>query len=678
MYKFWLQIQENFFNEHNRWYIWIPVIFGAGIGTYFLLPSEPPLWGTLAVIETLIIAAVLFRRSLSVLFILGILAVFTAGFANMQLQAVYQSKKLYPAPNGKEYLHGRILKKDYNAAGALRLTIENAKNFEGKPLGKVRVTLREHQEIREGQCVEMVAKLMPFFSPAIVGGYQFDRRAFFDGYSSGGYALTRALPQECSEPMRLRDNIGYGINALRSKIVGRIKQILPPDEAGIAAAVIAGKKGESSPKITQNYRDSGLAHFLSVSGLHMSMIAALGFFFIRLILALVPSFSLRYDSKKAAALFAIFISFVYLLISGMEIPAQRAFIMTFVVLLGILFSRRAISMYTIAWAAMAVLIISPQALTGPSFQMSFAAVVCLVAFYEKYAGALYKFLSGNGRPIGFVSKTLRVVWAYLAGIVISDFVASAATLPFAIYHFNKVALYTSLANLLAGPIIGIIIMPFILFSLCLMPLGLAEYPLRLAGLGISWINKITDCVSTLPMAAPSVLAMPLWGLLAITLGGLWLCIWTKPWRKWGWIFIALGMLSFCFVKKPLLMVNSRANLIAVQDNAGNMIPLPGCGEIFTRKIWLEKTASPPLDAEQKKLLKQIYKGKRRQPEWMDLICDESKCTYKTHFVYYKEGRLQVDGKDFDTRQALGAQFYKKGGKIKAETVREYIGHRLWN
>ena len=170
----------------------------------------------------------------------------------------------------------------------------------------------------------------------------------------------------------------------------------------MTAAIVAGERGGMSRELINNYRDSGLAHFLSISGLHMSMLAGMMFFLVRFVSSLVPPVIARYDTKKFSAVFAILMSAVYLVISGAAVPTQRAFIMTFIVLLGVLCSRQAISMLTISWAAMLVLLISPEALIGPSFQMSFAAVIVLIAFYERYDGSMHRFQNGGG------SKNVRL------------------------------------------------------------------------------------------------------------------------------------------------------------------------------------------------------------------------------------------------------------------------------
>ena len=678
MYKYYLGFQNNFFRENNRWFLWLPVLFGVGIGIYFLLPFEPSYWWTLFVIEFIVISTIFFRRKTEYLFFISIISVIIAGFTNVQLQAIYKNKKMHTF-SGKTYVEGRIQNIDYNAKGNQRIVLENSRDFNGTPLGKVRVTLRGKQDnLKEGSCAELVAMLNPFFSASIIGGYQFDRRAFFDGFSSGGYALTRALPLNCLSNISTYSKIKYKIDEFRSSITKKIQQSLPPEEASVAASIITGERSLIPSSITQNYRDSGLAHFLSISGLHMSMITAISFFFARLILAAIPPISLRYNTKKFAAFFAIFISFIYLLISGGDIPATRAFIMTFTVLLGVLFSRQAISMYMIAWAALIILIISPQALVSPSFQMSFSAVVCLIAFYEKYASPINKFLSGSNYKISFMQKTLRIIFAYFIGIIISDFIASLATLPFVIYHFNKISLYTSLANFLAGPIIGLIIMPAVLFSLILMPFGIEFIPLKIVGWGIDILNEITQYVSSLPNAAPTFMSYPLWGLLFIVFGGLWLCIWTRPWRKIGFILILIGTLSICFIYKPDFIISGNGKLVGVKDNQDNIILLPTRGESFNRQVWSQKMASIPLDAEYKARLKEIYRGNDQYPKWIDIKCDKEKCIYKKYITYYKNKTLKIKGTTFDVEKNLGAMIFIHKDNIKIKTIREYVGKRMWN
>ncbi len=679
LWKYW--ITKNLESEQERWCLWLPVAFALGIGIYFLLPSELSIWWTLGVIELTLLGAWLARFRANILKAIAVWSIVLAGFSLVQLKAVWLSNVPLVKQEQRLYLTGRVVKTDTNYRGNQRLVLEDMKDYDGNEVvGRYKLTVTSRgRKVNVGECVEMVAEVRPLYQTSMVGAYQLDRKAYFEGLNGTGFVSSRVLPIACEKTSAFGVKFDALVSRIREKIVERIAAVLPADEAGIAAALVAGERGGISQKITEEYRDSGLAHFLSISGLHMSMIAGMMFFLIRLVMALVPSLAIAYNSKKTAAVAAIIMSMVYLLISGAEIPAQRAFIMTFIVLLGVLFDRKAISMRMIAWAALAVLIISPQALVSASFQMSFAAVVALIAFYERFAEDLHRFLNGNGdKNISLFSRMVRILWAYFIGIMISDLVASVATLPFAIYHFNQIALFTTLTNLLAGPIIGFVIMPFILAALLLMPLGLDVLPLKLVGWGIGEVNKITAWVAGMDDAAIPVLSMPEWGLVLIVLGGLWLCIWQRRWRLLGILPIVIGFASIALTKVPDVMVDETGEVFGVKDNNNHLVILPSRGNAYLKNVWLEKNASPELDKPQAKLLKQIYAGKKQDKSWLDLECDKRACVYKNRFKIIKFGGLEVDGKDVDFQTNKGANFYVNGDRVEVRTVRESFGQRLWN
>ena len=672
---------ENLTEEQSRWFLWTPVLFALGIGLYFALPYEPSKWWSLAVFELILLSAWIWRFKPGRLWFLLGLALAVLGFINIQMKTLYLARQPVIAEEQTDYIRGRIVRVEHNMKGKPRLVLDSIKNFDGAEIaGPVKITLRDKmQEWKAGQCVETVAKIMPLPKPAIVGGYQFDRKAFYAGIKGNGYAVASVQPLDCDEKAGIGLWFDSRINDIRQKMVAHVKAVLPGDEAGITAAIMAGDRSGIRQKITHDYRDAGLAHFLSISGLHMSMLAGLMFFFIRLVAALIPPLALRYDAKKISAVFAIFLSAFYLLISGAEVPTQRAFIMTFIVLLGVLFDRRAISMRTIALAALLVLVISPQALIGASFQMSFAAVVALIAFYEKYAGCLNRFLCGDGkRQQSRMAAIVKLVWVYIAGIVVSDLVASLATLPFAVYHFNRIAVYTTAGNFLAGPVIGLVIMPFMLLSMLLMPFGLDVWTLKVTGWGVELVNQITAWVASWPNAGYQVLSMPLWGLLLIVFGGLWLCLWERKWRRWGLIGIVCGGLSIFATKVPDVMINADADLMAVKDKQGELVILPSRGNYFDKQIWLERTASHKPDEETYEKLKVIYKGKATDTGQIDLVCDKESCVYRSRVKYLKNKGLEIDGKKFDVPASLGAALYFNGDDIQVRTIRDFIGCRMWN
>ena len=665
------KITDTFFAEKERWFSWISVLFGMGIGLYFGLSEEPSLWWTLGIIEIFILIVILYRKSEEKLLFLSIPAIVLAGFTYIQLDAAYIAKT--PRLEGEEaiYVQGRISNVDYNSKQRQRITLEKMQNFAGEEIkGSYKITLMPYaaeKTFQVGECVELAAKVMPPYPTTMVGGYQFDRKTFFDKINGTGYSLSRVFVIPCGKSQITGESV---IEKIRNKIVKRIESVLPQDEAGIASALIAGVRNGISQRVTNNYRDSGLAHFLSISGLHMSMLAGFMFLLVRYVVVLMPSLALRYDSKKIAAVFAVVMSFVYLLISGYSVPTQRAFLMTLIFLIGVMISRRSISMRTISWAALCVLMVSPVALITPSFQMSFAAVVALIAFYESCRS--YVQIKVRDKNI------FKIVLVYLFGIVVSDFIASIATLPYSIYHFNRVAVYTSLGNLLAGPIIGLWIMPFVLISMLLMPLGLDYVPLKILGYGIHWVNEITAYVSALPHAGVPVMSMPMWGLIAITLGGLWLCLWQRKWRHFGWIGIMIGSLSLCLTQTPDVLVDSSGKAIAVKDKADNMVVLPSRGKMFIKNIWLEKTSSPKLTDKEKKELSKIWQGREEDKSWLDLSCDKTSCVYKDKVKIIKGKGLELNNQTFDHESSGGASIYLNPDHVKIHTVREYTGHRYWN
>lgn len=648
----WNYLKTSFLFEQTRWFLWVPVLFATGIGIYFVLPTEPSIWIILTILEVLLLLAWLFRHSPVWLRVIFALLLVAAGFANVELRALYLSRNIIPLGDKKIYLSGRIDKMDSNYSGRPRIVLGEMKDFDGKPIpGNFRLTMiHKNTNLRSGDCVELVGVVSSLFKSSLAGGYQFDRQLFFDGITGTGYTPSDVLPVKCEKPM---PRFGDFAAELRGYITRKITAVLPGDEAAVAVAIVAGNQTQISQPLIQAYRDSGLAHFLSISGLHMSMLAGLMFFMVRLIIALIPSLSLRYDSKKAAALLAILISAVYLVISGAAIPAQRAFIMTLVVLLAVLFARQAISMRTLAWSALVVLVVAPQALISASFQMSFAAVTALVAFYEKFAGRINRFMSDEEASLP--RKIMRGIFIYFLGVIIADFVASMATLPYAVFHFNRVALYTSLTNVLAGPVIGLVIMPFVLVALLLIPFGLSFVPLKIVGFGLYVVNELTLWVSSLPHAAAGIVSMPLWGLLLITLGGLWLCLWRGHWRCWGWIVIVLGVLSVLTVKTPDMIIDKDIRTVAIKTTDGRYYFLPGANR-WNKTSWLSKNAAFEV------------KGKKVPENEL----------YPSRITVEKKKSIAIDGVPFDMKTTEGASIYLKNGKLNIETVRGYIGRRLWN
>ena len=256
-------------------------------------------------------------------------------------------------------------------------------------------------------------------------------------------------------------------------------------------------------------------------------------------------------------------AFAYLLITGLTIPTQRAFLMTSIVLLAVILDRSVISMGLVAWAAAVVLLLSPESLLGPSFQMSFAAVVALIAAYEVCRAPMIDWLGGGG--IG------RRVLLYFMGIGLTTLVAGLATTPFAIFHFNRFVAFGLAANLVAVPVMALWIMPWAMLAYVLMPFGLERLTLVPMGTGIDLVLGVAHTVAAWPGAVWLLPPMPTVGLVLVALGGLWLCLWRRAWRLAGIAGIAMGFATIALERPPDVLVDGAGRLLGVRADGGLMI-----------------------------------------------------------------------------------------------------------
>jgi competence protein ComEC len=384
------------------------------------------------------------------------------------------------------------------------------------------------------------------------GSFDFARRAFFQGLGGVGFAISRPSIVRHGE----KEGVSIWLASLRHRLTKLILETVPGPAGAIAAALMTGERAAIPEETLAAMRESGLAHLLAISGLHMGLIGGLLFFVVRFGLASIERLALRYPIKKMAAVAALLGSLAYLFISGATLPTQRAFLMLSLVMLAVMIDRSAISMNMIAWAAGVILLVAPESLMSVSFQMSFAAVTALVATYElHYAGKL--------NHTGGRSKLARSMF-YIAAVLLTTLVAGAATAPFALYHFNQVALLGVLANLFAVPLTALWVMPCAIAAFLLMPLGLSELALVPMGWGIEAIVRVAETVQALPGSAMPVVAMPEWGFALMALGGLWLCLWRRSWRLFGLFPIVIGIAAISLTKTPDILVSDTGKLIAVK------------------------------------------------------------------------------------------------------------------
>src|SRR6266436_7909473 len=472
-------VAERLAAERNRHLLWLPVFFGAGIGVYFALTVEPPLWPGLVMASAGAVVSLAMRRHPAWCAAALAMTAIAAGFALMRESAWERQTPMLQRQLGPVTVTGRVVDVDLAPKG-WRIVIEPEPLASLDPGDQPR-RLRLHipqssDELNPGDRVRLKAMLHPVPLQILPGGRDFQRELYFAqiggvGYSFGGARRLTSGEDERASPYR--GGWQEFVQRLRTEMSRRITAVLPGSTGGIASTLITGKRGAIPEADKQAFRDSGLAHLLVVGGLHLGLVGGFVFVFVRGGLALIPWVALRYPIKKIAAGLALVVLACYLLISGASVPTQRAFVMTGIVFAAVLFDRLRISMRICAIAAAVVLTVDPPSLAGVSFQMSFGAVAALIAVYETYGQRRGRLLH---RP-----SNLGQIAGYCCAVVVTTLVATAGTEPFSIYHFHHVALYSPLANVVAVPISAMwtlpwglaasLLMPFDLERLALMPMG---------------------------------------------------------------------------------------------------------------------------------------------------------------------------------------------------------------
>jgi len=573
--------------ESERRLLWLPVCFGAGIGIYFVLKVEPPLWP--AVAGTIAGAGLSFalRRHPAWCEAALALTVFAAGFALICETARVRQAPMLQRDIGPVTVTGRVVDIDLAQKG-WRIVVEP------DPIPGLDSTSKPHRlrlhipqtsdELNPGDHVRLKAVLHPVPPQILPGGRDFQRELYFAEIGAVGYTFGGARRITGAEGApEASGGWREALRHLRTEMTRRINAVLPGSAGGVASALITGKRGAIAEEVKQSFRDSGLSHLLAIAGLHLGLVGAFVFFAVRGGLALIPPVALRYPIKKIAAAATLLVLTCYLLISGAAIPTERAFVMNGIVFAAILIDRLRLSMRICAIAAAVVLVLDPASLVGVSFQMSFGAVVALIAVYETFGGKLGRILHGR--------SLLGGVLGYCGAVVVTTLVATLGTYPFSIYHFHHIALYSPLAV----PLSAMWTLPWGVITCLLMPFGLERLGLVPMGWGIEVTIWVAQHVSALPGNVWTTPRLPAVGLLTISLGGLWLCLWRGPWRNWGAVAIVAGFASMLFTRPPDIVIADTGRFVAARAANGHYFVSADKNEKMARSFLAEETGETLVD-----------------------------------------------------------------------------------
>ena len=558
---------------------WVPLCLACGIGWYFAIRFEPSWPFVMTVLATALLctgcARIVHVGHRPILLALALIGA-GGGVAKWRTEAVAE-----PVLSFRYYgpIEGRVVGIDRSASDALRLTLDqvflNRLSPDRTP-ERVRISIHGSMPavpIRPGQILATTGHLSPPSGPAEPGGFDFQRHAWFAQLGAVGYTrnpLIRLAPAE-------KGGFGLRVFEARMAVSRGVQDTLPGEAGAFAAAIMSGDRSGMSQETLANLRASNLAHLLAISGLHMGLLTGFVFAVLRLILVMIPRVGLLWPVKKIAAFGALMAAAGYLALSGGNVATERAFTMVSVMLIAVMLGRPALTMRAVAIAAIIILVLQPEALTGPGFQMSFAATTALV----------------------FVFRQLRHVnWQHwpkwsrgVISMVISSFVAGVATAPFAAAHFNQIAHYGLIANLLSVPLMGALIMPAAVLAACLAPFGLAWVGLAIMGVGLKWILWVASVVSAQDGAVGHVVA-PQWFVLPVLAGGLlWLILWQGRLKYVG---VAVALVAFGFwsqATRPAILIADSGGMIGRMTDAGRALSKPR-GDGFVTGVWLENDGAP--------------------------------------------------------------------------------------
>lgn len=431
----------------------------------------------------------------------------------------------------------------------VRLLLATREPESGRAI-KVRVNLdleRDASLIETGATLRLKARLVPPAPPMLPGGYDFARAAWFSGISATGSVLG---PVTVTAPGERK-----ALSGLQRRLSNHVRASLAGSPGTIAAAFASGDRGAIAEADEEAMRDAGLTHLLSVSGLHVSAVVAAAYIIALRLLALFPWLALRVRLPLLAAGTGALAGIGYTLLTGAEVPTIRSCIGAVLVLAALAIGREPLSMRMIAVAAFVVLMFWPEALVGPSFQMSFAAVIAIVALHG--SGPMRAFNAPREEP--WWSKGLR----QLGGLLLTGIVIELALMPIGLFHFHRAGVYGALANVIAIPLTTLASMPLIALGLLFDAVGAGAPFWWLAGKSLELLLALAHWVAAMPGAVTMLPAMGRGAFALFLLGGLWLALWQSRVRLLGLAPALLGLTLLSQVRAPDLLISGDGRHVGI-------------------------------------------------------------------------------------------------------------------
>ncbi len=577
---------ENFLlAERAQIPLWSPAAFGLGIVLYFMLP-----WARERLAAVVAAGAVatlgLVARGVAGRMLVwgGVLCALGLGIAAFRANDV-------ASPILRDRFEGQVagtVEAVEVRSGRGQVRFQLAPDDPGLP-PHVRLSLKTSAVppgLEPGAHVSLRAMLLPPQGPSFPGGYDFARTLWFAQIGATGYPLGQAIVDRPAPPP---SGIAAWLDDARARLTRRIETQVPGDAGAISAAFVTGDQGQISTATNLAMRWSGMAHLLSISGVHIAIVVAGTMWLVRALLCLSPWLALRLPVKAIGAAAAAGTGIAYTVLAGAQVPTVRSCIGTVVVLLGVMLGREALSLRLLAAGGFVIMAVRPEALLGPSFQLTFAAVTGLVALFNSRLG---RWLTTPRTDASWAARTGQHMVALLVTGVIAEALLSAT----ALYHFNSTGAYGVVANLLAIPWTEFAIMPVLVAALAMDALGVGAPAWWLLAKTMGALIWLADMVAAWPGSVVRLGLMPVSAYALLVGGGLWLFIWQTRARWLGVVPVAVGAVLALTARPPDLLVSADGHhvgvLLPAYDAEGPRLALlrERSGD-FLRDVWGGITAS---------------------------------------------------------------------------------------
>jgi competence protein ComEC len=558
-------------------FLLLPICVALGIGVWFGQALEPGVWAYGAAGGILALGLGMMRHPLALMPGLG-MAAGAAGYLACGLRILIVAAPMLSQPYYGP-VTGRIIEIDRSSSDALRLTLDRVVLLDHGPETlpeKVRISLRGADQVFEpGSVVMVTARIAAPEGAVEPGGFDFRRMAWFQGLGALGYTANPVVVWAEPGPW------DSWINRIRARLSHAITASVPGDAGAFASGAMTGDRSGITAAVVQDLRDSSLAHLLAISGMNMAFIVSFVFGLIRTGLVLVPALALRVEAKKIAAVVAFGVAWFYLALAGANVATTRAFLMVSIMLGAVLLDRRAITLRSVALAALALMLPStgrlctrsaPETLLEPGFQLSFSATVALIAGFGPIEGAMRR------RHWAWPARALGL-------LVATSVLAGAATTPYAAATFNRTAPWGLIANLMTVPVMSLV-MGAGAMALILWPLGLSGIAFWAMGKASAWILFVAHWVAGWEGAVRMVPQPGPWVIPLLTLGAIFLVIWQGRGRLWFLLPIGLAFGLWTLAERPVLLIAADGGLVGVLGPEGRALSKARGGG-FAATSWLE-------------------------------------------------------------------------------------------